>query len=281
MWRCEEGLAYWLRNSPPEFYPGFLHRVLLGIARWIGFSEPSSLVNNYPLELLQVEIPACPLDLYESVKILDGLSAIASAPEQGHEHGEALVVQSICLSEEAKPISVDFRFGNHARVHSESPLVMSRVQSERIEFPLKPIQKLTMVSANTAEIQTGRYWLYSRPLPVHTDTLRLLKAPHLRWSCDLSRVGLRELERFIREASRLRGIQPENGEVLAVFARVPIEIVADYRYIEEKQLLIYTITLDKPFFTTRIHDLAAIRVKGTGKTYLVADQSRFQTAFLN
>jgi len=282
MRRKKEGLGYWLRHSSPEQPPGFLHRLLLMIGRWIGWAEPSPRVHDISVDLVQGEIPAWPLDLFKSVTIIDGLPAVASGAA-GHSHSQSVSprVISINLAEEAKPGRVELSFTKQTRVHSEPSLLQSQVGTGKLELLLGSVRKLKMVAPDSTAVQTGRYWFYKRPLPIHTDTLRLLKAPHLRWSREPGTLNLRDSEGFLREAGRLRGIRHGNGEVLAVFTRVPIELVADYRYIKEKQLLIYTLALDKRTFTTRIHDLAAIREKTTGKTYLVADPSRYQTAVLN
>jgi hypothetical protein len=252
------------------------------LGRWIGAAVSSPHVHEYDVDLDPGDIPACQIDLFENVAIIDGLSAIPSGSEDpGPDPSCVARIASICLDEEVLPHTLDLALLDQFAVHSLPALLDAAVEEGALELVLPAVRNSGLASAKSLAVQTGSYWFFKRNLPVRTDTLRLLKAPYLRRSLKLESMQLREMEGFLREAARLRGVRQGNGEVLAVFTRVPIELVADYRYIAEKQLLLYTLALDRRSLTTRIHDLAAVREKTTGKTYLVADPSRYRTAVLN
>jgi hypothetical protein len=284
MWGSEKGLGYWLRHGSPEKRRGVLRRIMKSILRWIGFAKPSPRVRELPLRLNQSLVPSWTLDVSQNVCIHDGLAGMPSlTPGNSNQdrHFPEAGVMDLKLDGQEYPDVSDLELSNRAPVCNFRLLDTSTLRSLRLMLQQSSVRTLHMISPDTTAVQTGRHWLFRRRVTTRTDTLRLMKAPHLRWSRDLSNLHVREMEGFLREGTRLRGIRQGDGEILAVFARVPIELVADYRYIQEKQLLLYSIALDKRSFTTRIHDLAAIREKASGKTYMVADPNRFQTTLLN
>lgn len=111
-------------------------------------------------------------------------------------------------------------------------------------------------------------------------SLRFGRMPHARRGIDLGSLGDADRLDYLREAEVLRGVPPERGELLAVFRKVPVELVGRIRFLAESGLLLYTIARAPGLQRTRLHDLAAVRNKDSGGVHLVAHRTRYRTAFL-
>ena len=111
-------------------------------------------------------------------------------------------------------------------------------------------------------------------------SLRFGRMPHARRGIDLASLGDGDRLDYLREAEVLRGVPPERGELLAVFRKVPVELVGRIRFLAESGLLLYTITRAPGLQRTRLHDLAAVRNRDSGSVHLVAHRTRYRTAFL-
>jgi hypothetical protein len=111
-------------------------------------------------------------------------------------------------------------------------------------------------------------------------SLRFGRMPHARRGIDLASLGDGDRLDYLREAEVLRGVPPERGELLAVFRKVPVELVRRIRFLAESGLLLYTITRAPGLQRTRLHDLAAVRNRDSGGVHLVAHRTRYRTAFL-
>lgn len=104
--------------------------------------------------------------------------------------------------------------------------------------------------------------------------------PHSRRSVDLDALSSQERAGFLREAEQVRNVAANNGELLAIFRKVPIELVLQIRFVAEKSLLLFTVATTSGLSRTRVHDLAAVGDRESGKVHLVAHRTRYQTAFL-
>jgi len=111
-------------------------------------------------------------------------------------------------------------------------------------------------------------------------SLRFGRMPHARRGIDLGSLGDGDRLDYLREAEVLRGVPPERGELLAVFRKVPVELVGRIRFLAESGLLLYTIARTPGLQRTRLHDLAAVRNRDSGGVHLVAHRTRYRTAFL-
>jgi len=117
-------------------------------------------------------------------------------------------------------------------------------------------------------------------LPVHVGTPRLTRFPHSRKSVDLSTLSVQESERLVSEGETVRGIAHGQGELLALFLSVPVEIVSRVRFVDETKQLLYTLTPRSDLTRTRVHDMIAVRDRKSGETHLVPHRTRYRMAFL-
>jgi hypothetical protein len=125
---------------------------------------------------------------------------------------------------------------------------------------------------------------YSRFLlspQVREETAKMQLAPHIRTSLPLDAMRNDDLESFLREGEQLQKLPRQQGEVLGIFFRIPIEIISRIRFSPERRLLFYTISRETRLRQTRLHDLAVVRDQATGRIHLVPHRTRFQTASFN
>jgi hypothetical protein len=117
-------------------------------------------------------------------------------------------------------------------------------------------------------------------LPIRIGTPRFTRFPHSRTSVDLGSLSIQESERLVHEAETVRGIAHGQGELLALFLSVPVEIVSRVRFVEEAKQLLYTLTSRPDLMRTRVHDMLAVRDRNSGETHLVPHRTRYRMAFL-
>ncbi len=287
MRRRKEGLGYWLRHEPETkraSLPLWLKRKLR-----FHLSRPeieiAILGSDVALEEPRVSVPFEVWD--HGPQVIDELEdLIISRGDSPPENDDASTACSdlprilnlgLCNQTAASEIRVAFDLP--LAVHQQQSLLRTRVRAV-MPHPTNGGIKSLNVSLSAHPVQTGQYWMFKRPIPVRVGTHKISKRPHVRWSVGLDPLSTRQADDFLREAEKLRGIKQGNGMLLALFHRVPIELVADYRYIREKQLLLYTLAIDDKKHA-RVHDLAAVTDKTTGQTFLIAHPSRYRTAILN
>ncbi len=93
-------------------------------------------------------------------------------------------------------------------------------------------------------------------------------------------IGADEAEYYLLEAERSRGVMPGCGEILAIFRRMPIELVSSMRFDDRSRILAYTLVPMQGMGRSRIHDVALVRDRSTGKTRWIPHWTSFQTATL-
>jgi hypothetical protein len=289
MWRREERLAYWLSNStrpnPPRFRFGSLKYFLrrLGLYRIdaslhgcaIDLCVPVHSLENLPFSRIQAidGLGSFACQLRASDKILQitkglsqrqlgtktimllGESQIRSLNTMG-DWKAATAAKNLIFDPAIHPLIAP-SMGKGMRVHSEGffatlPDVLG-----------SPAYFLNLVEA----IQDGTAEISAIPMLLRSIGRENFKHPNYG--------------SFLREAEAVRGVPPGRGELLAVFPNVPIEIVSRLRFVQDRNLIIFTLALPISARSTRLHDLAAVRDLSTKVVHLVAHRTRYKTVVLN
>ncbi len=112
---------------------------------------------------------------------------------------------------------------------------------------------------------------------VHDRTIKMTAYPHIRSGIDLDHMNPQEREGFMNEAENLKGIPAGQGQLLALFRNVPVEIISKARYVEENKLLLYTIDSERRLVRTRLHDMGIVRDPVAGKTHMVVHRTQFKS----
>jgi hypothetical protein len=109
---------------------------------------------------------------------------------------------------------------------------------------------------------------------------RLRDLPQSRRQVALHEIRSRDQEAFLKEAERSRRVPSGRGELVAVFRRVPVELITRARYSEASGGLIYTLAVPPGRSRTRVHDVGAVRDATSGKVHLVPHRTQFSEAVL-
>ncbi len=112
--------------------------------------------------------------------------------------------------------------------------------------------------------------------PVRERTAGIASFPHIRRGVDIEKVAPEEQEGFLQEAESTKGIPVSQGQLLALFRNVPVELIAKAHYSEEKRLLLYTVDGGRSCTRTRLHDLGIVRDAAGGKTHMVVHRRQFK-----
>jgi len=116
------------------------------------------------------------------------------------------------------------------------------------------------------------------PEPLVRDrTTKIAAYPFIRVGVDVERVEPEEREGFLREAESLKGVPYGQGELLALFRNVPVELIAKAHYSDEKKVLLYTVDGAGGCASTRVHDLAVVRDTVAGKKHMIVHRRQFKS----
>jgi hypothetical protein len=108
----------------------------------------------------------------------------------------------------------------------------------------------------------------------------LSQAPHERISLELDAMSAFRVESLARQAEVLRKWEHGQAEVVALFPRVPVELLSRVRFSQEGNRLTYILHPAIRVKSTRVHDLIAIRDRKSGEVHLVPERTNYQSTEL-
>jgi hypothetical protein len=112
-------------------------------------------------------------------------------------------------------------------------------------------------------------------------TTTLSRFPHTRKGLVPSQIGEAETESHLNEARATKGVVPENASLVAVFRRIPVELISRVRFDEGRGLLVFRLVSCRGRRLTRVYDVAAIRDASTGELHLVSHRTRNRAVVLS
>ena len=139
-------------------------------------------------------------------------------------------------------------------------------------------------SSRTADtgISPGDAGTLARRVPKAVDaTNTITRFPHTRRGLVPRQIGGEEIESHLNEARATKGVAPENASLIAVFRRIPVELVSHVRIDESRRLLLFRLEPCQGRRSTRVYDMAAIRDISTGRLHLVPHRTRNRTVLLS
>jgi hypothetical protein len=266
MRRNEEGLGYWLsgaRSSPgQELVPGLKNRFL---ARLRGL-QARAAINEQSLEIRTSTIALSP-ELTAGAIVQDGLGILALESGITDEIGK-------CSSEVT---DIDFLQSTVVRDFVCPNARVTRVVDGRllpapnlrfVTTNLKPGMVRAIGSLRIVQVNDNHQLFLAKP-SIGGQISQIAGIPHRRASMDLGKLQESERREFLNEAQFLKGVRSENGELIAVFRHVPIEMIMRLRYLENERAIVYSVSAEPRRTRTRVHDMAAIRDNANGEVHLI------------
>lgn len=126
----------------------------------------------------------------------------------------------------------------------------------------------------------GTKWLF-RQARVRTGTSGIARLLHSRHCIDLQELPEDLRDAYLRETEQTRQLPPGSTNLVALFSRVPVEIVSEIRFEPEQMILLFGLVPMSGRRRTRIYDLAVVVEKENGKLHLVPHRTRYHTIFLD
>ncbi len=284
MWRHEKGLEYWLSGERLSARSGLVQwlekKLPAGLRAW---QFPSAL-REHPLNF---EVNAVSIDtaLPVTVNVLDGLGALGEwtdccARIAGELDGNTDTIRCVDLLNTA--IVRDLNLPNEYRARIQQCAVVLNPFSMSLPVGIQStdVHKLECMQNRTAEVRVGdRLLIMNSAIGVLNSGIAEL--PHSRTSLDVDALKDSERNGFLHEATILRGIPADQGELMAVFRHVPIEMISRLRFLAETKTIIYSINGEPRRTHTRVHDLAAVRDKASREIHLIPHRTKFRQVSLN
>lgn len=125
----------------------------------------------------------------------------------------------------------------------------------------------------------GRFLIAYPAIPI--PRYKIARLLHTRRSVRMETLEDSERNSFLREAEILKGVRPDRAELLAVFRRVPIEVISRLRFVAETKIIRYSVVEGLVPTSTRVHDMAAVRDTASGEVFLLPHRTKFRAVPLN
>jgi hypothetical protein len=266
MRRSEEGLGYWLSGapSPPEqdLAPGFTKRFL---ARLHGL-ELRSVVGEQSLEIRTSTVDLDP-ELTADAQVQNGLGAFALPAGISDEIGKSPTkVTEIDLPHNA--VVRDLVCPNESVTRVVSWKLLPVTNTRFITTNLRPGMVRAIGNLGIVQVNDGRRLLLAEPY-IRNQMPLMTAIPHRRAGTNASTLQDSERREFLDQAQFLKGVRSENGEVIAVFRHVPIEMITRLHYLEKERAIVYSISSVPRRTRTRVHDMAAVRDNANGEIHVI------------
>ena len=279
MRRREEGIGFWLTEAKLARTP----RLRLRIPP--RFKRAATLIPAREVSLdMAVAVKTESAEL-ASPGIADGLGTLAAinhgSRQMTHAEFKPAGARDFELLASATIGSRTLMLARQAAIHSPALVRTPAVKSPPIlgsNIDLKV--RATSFLQSQLRIMDGAGGFLSASPSVHSGTPRLACAAHCRRSMEVERLNRQETDGFLREAEILKGIPLDRGELMAVFPHVPVEMIANIRFVESRKELEYTLVAAQKQRRTRVHDTAAVLDKSTNVIHLVSHRTRYRTVFL-
>jgi hypothetical protein len=217
------------------------------------------------------------------VNVTPGISVLDGSAALGRQEGLADAFS--CRVREfdiLKPVIVkDLVLPNEqrARIRQSNGIKPPRLRTMNPLISAPLIRKPACESISLPAIKTGDTHISTRQgnrIPIS----QILDLPHVRSSVDISLLPDLEYEGFLREAETLKGLPVTRFELQAVFRHVPVELISQICFVEERNAIIYRLSESRRT-RTRVHDMAAVRDTTSEEIHLVPHRTRFRWASLN
>jgi hypothetical protein len=249
--------------------------------RWLGPRMPEINSRNFGDTAFPCVFQSATL-LQDEVPVVDGLGAFHdlepdSIYMRGRSEVRAVSRSRVVELELPQPGKIRVRnqaFFREMEIRQLRPLSEAEVRTFKIE---------SLASASVRALQVLGDVVYVKgdsrtdliPPPIARDgTARMSVFPHVRRSLPVPQVSPEIVESFLQEARDQKEVPEGQGEFLAFFRRIPVASISRVRYLEDKAVLLYTLTPSQGSFTARLHDLAAIRDRSRGIVHLVVHRTR-------
>lgn len=116
---------------------------------------------------------------------------------------------------------------------------------------------------------------------VHDATFRIARLAHRRKGLPPSRIGQMEIDSHLNEARAAKGVPRENARLVAVFRKIPVELISRMRFDEIRRLLLFRLVSCEGLSSTRVYDMAAVRDLLTRKLHLIPNRARYREVSLS
>lgn len=275
--RRREELKRWLDRGTQN--AGILSGLRDTLARELRVRQKPGAVKA---ELLTLGANAICLDdaLDASAVVKDGLTSIENQKTSVMPAADGFAQTGGTVREaeflgEIKVCSMELPCENRPRVQERRLFLDSPPRSLALNFKYSNVHEADVPLERTNGVRDGnRLLIWTTVVPLPRYKIALL--PHARESVDIETITAAERRSFLREAEALKGIRADRAELLVVFRHVPIEVISRMRFIAEKRVLLYSITMQRDLTSTRVHDMAAVRDLGSQEVHLIPHHTQFR-----
>jgi hypothetical protein len=273
----QEGLGYWLNSSPAN--AGFRVRFGARIGSWLNVPAFTSEISEL-LPLLAPGVKTEPV-VWDFPIVSDGLGCFDPGMHRVSLSGHpAILLAAVGNLPEVTDIEFS-QFGTECVVRENHFLPMPGVKDgfgsglpkfARVHGPALLNRVPCVMGISGARLpEAAGVKVFARDLS---------PKPHVRSSLDLAALSVPLVEVLTQEAELAKHWEHGQAELLAVFPRIPVELLSRVRYFQDRKQLIYTLHGTEKVTRTRIHDLCAVRERKSGTVHLVPRRSKYEVVGL-
>jgi hypothetical protein len=275
----------------PAARGGVMHATRQALRRLLRLKDLSAMSHSLALEIeaatgAPVDFGLVEPGVRDGLEALIGLGTKASRKRgsDSSEFGEDYprVLRAYMIAANGGVRSVPIMLNASAYVSTTNLIRIPQVRAMRalLQDGPVPVRAVEPLPDTTAVRDAMPGCVVAEPV-VRDRTIRMKEYPHIRAGIDLGHVDAAEREGFLREAESQKGVPASNGELLALFRNVPVEIISKAHYVEEKKLLLYTLDSERNPSRTRLHDLGIVRDSVAAKTHMVVHRTQFKSVSMS
>ena len=282
MWRREKELGYWLSGSKSSGKAGVAFKLKGKLPQKLGLLQFRNIVKEQSL-LLDTEAVSVDDELTVASSVYDGLGDITrwthcELPDEVRETRTS--IHDIDLTNETGVQELNLPDLHKARIQNPQMIFDASTRAMPVKLGTVRVRSMECFINRSLEVNDGVQMFWMKP-KIRTQLSGIAALPHMRESLNVDEIPERERESFLHEAEALNRIPVEQGEVVAVFRHVPIEEISRLHFLEEKRIILYSISRGPKRSQTRVHDMAAIRNITNREIHLVPHRARYRIVCLN
>jgi hypothetical protein len=289
MRRREEGLAYWLISQDSEDRirsSRFWHFLARSLGVFLLRPRMATLeLLLEPAVRTLTEMCGAPIAVRDGLGIIGPSTKTVARPASAGDREEQRIqvkVSSVHFVRHAEVGEFAIALPEALSVTGQDWIRSPEILSKMPGLLKKPLRSLAMPLLNVLPAVRAVMWqIAPSAVGVRSAADKFSGLPHIRRSEDLQSLSQGEQDSLLREAESLKGIRRENGEILALFRCVPVEMISKINFLENKRTILYTLRSDLRARSTRVQTLAVVKDRPTASWYFVPNRTSYRVVSLD
>lgn len=281
--RERSGLGFWLENSRETGESTHKRREKENLREKFRARSYKTNVMDYPVDF-HSHTAGIEYMLHAPVQIKDGLRAVGEIINQTDRKGlvgieAAIQIHKAGLIEETRVFPLGLTNVENVQVRQALFNIIPYCRPFLISLGLPPVH--IPASVQLRPPRTGGSGTLIPRIPSIMSMMPLAyDLPIRQTSIDIESLPDSEKRTYLLEAEQRRGYPADECELIAIFKRVPVEMISKLHFIDDEKAIVYNISGGLDRSRTRIYEVMVVR-DSSKQVHLVPHGTRNRAVGLN